>query len=150
MSAASLPSQPQVRPAHLFKPGQSGNPAGPKPGYKQKLSKSYLKELHDLWEARGKGILEQLADEKPELVLRAVAEIAVATKGPSDSAADQARGLFDASSFIAGAILGRAGANHPLAGAERLVLPAALCAEESGRGEAMDSGPLPGSAGEPE
>jgi hypothetical protein len=53
------------RPDHLWKPGQSGNPAGRPVSSRQKISERLLSDLAEVWEAHGKRVLESLAISDP-------------------------------------------------------------------------------------
>jgi len=53
------------RPAHLWKPGQSGNPAGRPVSSRQKISERLLADLADVWAEHGKDVLERLAKDDP-------------------------------------------------------------------------------------
>jgi len=53
------------RPAHLWKPGQSGNPAGRPVSSRQKISERLLADLADVWAEHGKDELERLAKDDP-------------------------------------------------------------------------------------
>jgi hypothetical protein len=52
-------------PAHLWKPGQSGNPAGRPVSSRQKISERLLADLADVWAEHGKDVLERLAKDDP-------------------------------------------------------------------------------------
>ena len=58
-------ADPQQRPAHWFKPGQSGNPAGRAPGSRNKVNELFLADLKELWEAKGKAVLDETATTEP-------------------------------------------------------------------------------------
>jgi len=53
-----------------FKPGQSGNPAGRKPGSRNKLNEDFLADLHEAWGQRGK---TALAEASPDVLIKVVA-----------------------------------------------------------------------------
>src|SRR5262245_40163849 len=53
------------RPDHLWKPGQSGNPAGRPLSSRQKISERLLSDLAEVWDAHGKRVLESLAISDP-------------------------------------------------------------------------------------
>ena len=54
LTPQSLPEQPS-RPAHLFKPGQSGNPAGRPVGSRNKVSTVFFDDLYALWQRANNG-----------------------------------------------------------------------------------------------
>lgn len=55
-----------------FKPGQSGNPAGRKPGSRNKLNEDFLADLHEAWGQRGK---TALAEASPDVLIKVVASL---------------------------------------------------------------------------
>lgn len=55
-----------------FKPGQSGNPAGRKPGSRNKLNEDFLADLHEAWRQRGKSAL---AEASPDVLIKVVASL---------------------------------------------------------------------------
>jgi hypothetical protein len=57
-----------------FKPGQSGNPAGPK-GSRNKPSEEFFQDLYDVWRAFGKPALETMAMLYPAEFVRMVASL---------------------------------------------------------------------------
>jgi len=72
-SAAPAVNQQKERPAHWFKPGQSGNPKGREKGSKNKITKAYLDIfLKDIQE-HGKEVLERVRKERPDVYLKLAA-----------------------------------------------------------------------------
>jgi hypothetical protein len=61
------------KPAHLFKPGQSGNPAGRPKGARSRLSESFIADVHTVWEECGIEALRTCAAEKPTEFCRIIA-----------------------------------------------------------------------------
>ena len=57
----------------LFKPGQSGNPAGRPKGSKQKLCEDFLGDVLDAWTASGKAAIEAMIADKPGDFVKMVA-----------------------------------------------------------------------------
>lgn len=70
---AVQPQAAKERPAHWFKPGQSGNPAGRLPGSRQKLTNAFVQDLQESWELHGKEALRRCAVEEPAVYVRTVA-----------------------------------------------------------------------------
>jgi Family of unknown function (DUF5681) len=60
---------------HQWKPGQSGNPKGPKPGSRRKLSEEFLADLHAAWKAFGQPALMTAALTDPVSFVRVVASL---------------------------------------------------------------------------
>ncbi len=58
-----------------WKPGQSGNPKGRPKNAKQKLSDSFLADMLEAWEAKGKGAIDKVIEERPHEFLKVVAAI---------------------------------------------------------------------------
>ena len=58
-------NQQKNKPAHLWKPGQSGNPAGRPVSSRQKISERLLADLAGIWEEHGKDVLTKLAVSDP-------------------------------------------------------------------------------------
>lgn len=64
----------QLKP-YRWKPGQSGNPNGRPKNAKQKLSDSFLADMLEAWEAKGKSAINQVIKERPHEFLKVVAAI---------------------------------------------------------------------------
>jgi hypothetical protein len=74
MSETEITGEKQ-RPAHLFKPGQSGNPAGRPKGSRSRLSESFIADLHTVWEKHGLAALEKCATDEPGQFIRVLATL---------------------------------------------------------------------------
>jgi hypothetical protein len=58
-----------------WQPGTSGNPGGKPTGARNKVTANFLRDLVDLWERRGKEILDKAADKDPVGVMRAILQL---------------------------------------------------------------------------
>ena len=74
-SALTVPQQEKQRPAHLWKPGQSGNPKGRLPGARAVLGEAFLADMVSAWKVYGKSAIMQVAADKPADFLRVVASV---------------------------------------------------------------------------
>ena len=59
----------------LFKPGQSGNPAGRKPGSRNKLTENILSDLAEFYEKEGKDLIRRVRDENPAALLQGLLKL---------------------------------------------------------------------------
>ena len=58
-----------------WKPGQSGNPAGRKPGSRNKLQECFLADLHDDYREHGRAAIVEVRENKPEVHLHAIVRL---------------------------------------------------------------------------
>ena len=65
----------QQRPAHLWRPGQSGNLAGRPKGSRNKLSEDFVAALYDDFQDHGSAAIAACRAEKPEVYLRVIASL---------------------------------------------------------------------------
>jgi hypothetical protein len=67
---------PRGGPEHTrFKPGQSGNPAGPKPGYRQEFSRAFVADIAKHFAKVGDKAIEKVYRENPLGYLRVCASL---------------------------------------------------------------------------
>jgi Family of unknown function (DUF5681) len=65
----------QERPAHLWGPGQSGNPAGRPKGSRNKLSEDFVAALYSDFQEHGSAAIAACRAEKPDVYVRLIAGI---------------------------------------------------------------------------
>jgi hypothetical protein len=58
-----------------WKPGQSGTPSGPKPGFRKLFSDAFFKDLHEVWAAEGKAAMLLTAKKQPSTFLALAARL---------------------------------------------------------------------------
>jgi hypothetical protein len=58
-----------------FKPGQSGNPAGRKPGSRVKLEEVFVADMVEAWKLYGKEALERTAQKEPSKFAQIAASV---------------------------------------------------------------------------
>jgi hypothetical protein len=75
MPAATAPTERKHSGLIPFKPGQSGNPAGRKPGSRNKLGEAFIEALYDDFNAHGVEAIKTVRDQKPDQYLKVVASI---------------------------------------------------------------------------
>ena len=65
----------QQRPAHLWGPGQSGNPAGRPKGSRNKLSEDFVAALYTDFQEHGSAAIAACRAEKPDVYVRVIASL---------------------------------------------------------------------------
>jgi hypothetical protein len=73
-TASADRQQAAMRP-HLFQPGQSGNPAGRKPGSRNKLSEDFVGELYEDFLIHGESAIIAAREKDPATYLRIIASL---------------------------------------------------------------------------
>ena len=68
-------TQTQQRPAHLWGPGQSGNPAGRPKGSRNKLSEDFVAALYKDFQNHGSAAIAACRAEKPDVYVRVIASL---------------------------------------------------------------------------
>lgn len=71
----SEPTDEDQRPAHLYKPGQSGNPNGRPKGSRNRLGEAFLQALASDFDQHGVDAIEKVRTEKPHEYLKVVASL---------------------------------------------------------------------------
>jgi hypothetical protein len=67
--------EPVEKPSHLWKKGQSGNPAGRKPGSRGKLASEFVDALQADFEQHGSAVIAKVRTESPAIYLKVVANL---------------------------------------------------------------------------
>lgn len=65
----------QKQKPQLFKPGQSGNPAGRPKGARSKLGEAFITAMYEDFQKYGVEVIEAVRTEKPDQYLKVVASI---------------------------------------------------------------------------
>jgi len=68
----------------LWKPGQSGNPAGRPLGRKNKFSGDFWAALQQEWELRGADALNTVCKYRPEVYVKIIASLVIREDHPSE------------------------------------------------------------------
>src|SRR5882672_3841760 len=68
-------NEPVEKQTHLWKPGQSGNPAGRPKGSRSKLSEGFLEALNADFDQHGAAVIAKVRLEKPDVYLKVVANL---------------------------------------------------------------------------
>jgi hypothetical protein len=74
-AATPEPTGDEQKPGHLYKPGQSGNPAGRPKGSRNKLGEAFITALHDDFQEHGVAVIAKVRDERPHEYLKVVASL---------------------------------------------------------------------------
>jgi Family of unknown function (DUF5681) len=74
MSNAEFTVEKQ-RPAHLFRPGQSGNPSGRPKGARSRLAENFIADLANAWKEHGSAALLACAKDYPDKFVKVIADL---------------------------------------------------------------------------
>lgn len=72
---AASPVQEKKRPKHLWRPGESGNPAGRPKGARHNLAESFLKKLYKDFQEHGEAAIERARITEPAKYCKMVADL---------------------------------------------------------------------------
>lgn len=73
--AQKAPSRADHIKAHQVQPGQVLNPHGRPKGSRNRLSEKFLESLEQLWEERGREILDRAVEESPATLIAAITKL---------------------------------------------------------------------------
>jgi hypothetical protein len=104
----------QQKPLHLWRPGQSGNPAGRPKGSRNKLSEDFIADLHESWQTHGKTAIERCVAERPDVYLKVVAgllpkDVNLKVSNPDDLTDEQLLNKLNSLTEMARPLLARVG-----------------------------------------
>jgi len=68
-------TEKKQRGKNLFKPGQSGNPAGRPKGARHKFTTQFFEDFHEAWKEYGKPALEEAVQKDPVAFVNAAARL---------------------------------------------------------------------------
>lgn len=109
-AVATAPADDKQKKPWLFKPGQSGNPAGRKKGSRNALGQAFIDALHEDFKAHGVAAITTVRETRPHEYLKVVAsilpkELNVRTDALDEMTDDDLASILDAvrSALLAGA-----------------------------------------------
>jgi len=75
MASSPAPAAPKQLTPYLFKPGQSGNPAGRTKGSRNRLGEDFIAAMHADFDQYGVDVIEKVREEDPTQYLKVIAAI---------------------------------------------------------------------------
>src|SRR5262249_26576464 len=75
LTATTVDTVEKQRPAHWFRPGQSGNPAGRRVGSRSRHSENFLATFAADFEAHGAEVIAKVRTEMPHVYLKIAADL---------------------------------------------------------------------------
>ena len=85
---------------HLFKPGESGNPAGRPKGSRNKLTEDFVKTLADDFEEHGEQAIRDVREGHPQVYVRVVADLVPKNVKMEHDASDTFKNIWKAMNGI--------------------------------------------------